>query len=120
MLNETDFRIGVDNDQPLEDGSYKATLVGIEQRDTRYGADRLMWRFRVEDQNTEIVGWTSRSPSKKSKGYQWATTCNPAVASQWSWGASDVVGSRCVLVVKIVEGEDGQIKNKILEVKPHP
>ena len=42
-MDFTDFRIAIANDQPLEDGSYQATLQGIEKRDTRYGEDRLMW-----------------------------------------------------------------------------
>lgn len=117
-MNYSDFRIAVNNDQPLDDGSYEATLEGIEQKDTRYGSDRLMWRFLVDEHNTEVVGWTSCSPSKRSKAYEWATTLNPTLASQRSWGPEDVIGRDCILVVEIVDGEDGRIKNKILKVKP--
>jgi hypothetical protein len=117
-MDITDFTIAIANDQPLEDGSYEATLEGIEKRDTRYGENRLMWRFRASEHNTEIVGWTSSSPSEKSKAFGWATTLNPAIQSQRSWGPNDVIGRTCVLVVEVFEGQDGRIKNKILKVKP--
>lgn len=114
-----DFRIDLNNDQPLEDGSYEATLEGIEQKETRSYGTKLMWRFRVDEHNTEVIGWTNPSPSKRSRSFEYATALNPAVASQKSWGPEDVIGRDCILVVEIVEGEDGRIKNKILKVKPY-
>ena len=119
-MDFTDFRITIANDQPLEDGSYQATLQGIEKRDTRYGEDRLMWRFRANEHNIEVVGWTSPSTSQKSKAFGWATTLNPVIASQRSWGPNDVIGKDCILVVEVYEAQDGRIKNKILKVKPSP
>jgi hypothetical protein len=116
-MDYSNFRIAVNNDQPLEDGSYEATLEGIEQRETRYGT-KLMWKFRVDEPNTEVVGWTNPSPSKRSRAFEYATALNPALASQNSWGPEDVISRDCVLVVEIVEGEDGRIKNKILKVNP--
>src|SRR5215204_4452152 len=115
----SDFRIDVSSDGPLDDGSYEATLERIDLKDTRYGSNRLMWTFRVDEPNAEVVGWSSLSGSKLAKGYEWATKLNPSLASQKSWGPEDVIGKDCVLVVEIVEGEDGRTKNKILKVKPN-
>jgi hypothetical protein len=48
----------------LEDGAYDAKLVNVEQKETKFG-DRLMWTFQIDGENTEIVGFTSMSPSTK-------------------------------------------------------
>jgi hypothetical protein len=55
----------------LEDGTYDAKLVNVEQKETKFGV-RLMWTFEVDGENTEVVGFTSMSPSTKAKAYQWA------------------------------------------------
>ena len=55
----------------LEDGAYDAKLINVEQKETKFG-DRLMWTFEVDEENTEVVGFTSMSPSTKAKAYQWA------------------------------------------------
>ncbi len=56
----------------LEDGAYDAKLVNVDQKETKFG-DRLMWTFEVDGENTEVVGFTSMSPSTKAKAYQWAS-----------------------------------------------
>jgi len=57
----------------LEDGAYDAKLVNGAQKQTKFG-DRFMWTFEVEGENTEVVGFTSMSPSTKAKAYQWAAS----------------------------------------------
>ncbi len=54
----------------LDDGAYDARLMNVEQKETKFG-DRLMWTFEVNGENTEVVGFTSMSPSTKAKAYQW-------------------------------------------------
>jgi hypothetical protein len=55
----------------LKDGAYDARLVNGEQKETKFG-DRLMWTFEVDGEGTEVVGFTSMSPSTRAKAYQWA------------------------------------------------
>jgi hypothetical protein len=65
------FRMDVKVEKVLEDGAYEARLVNVEQKETKFG-DRLMWTFEVDGENTEVVGFTSMSPSTKAKAFQWA------------------------------------------------
>jgi hypothetical protein len=63
------FRMDVKVEKVLEDGDYDAMLVNVEQKETKFG-DRLMWTFEVDGENTEVVGFTSMSPSTKAKAYR--------------------------------------------------
>jgi hypothetical protein len=62
------FRMDVRVDKVLDDGAYDARLINVEQKETKFG-DRLMWTFEVDRENTEVVGFTSMSPSTKAKAY---------------------------------------------------
>jgi hypothetical protein len=53
----------------LKDGAYDAKLVNLEQKQTKFG-ERLMWTFQVDGEDTEVLGFTSMSPSTKAKAYQ--------------------------------------------------
>ena len=66
------FRMDVKVEKVLEDGAYNARLANVEQKETKFG-DRLMWAFDVDGEDTEVVGFTSMSPSTKAKAYQWAS-----------------------------------------------
>ena len=65
------FRMDVRIDEVLEEGSYRAVLENVEEKETKFG-ERLMWTFELPKHNTEVVGFTSKSPSTKAKAYQWA------------------------------------------------
>src|SRR5215204_2049713 len=72
----------------LEDGAYDAKLVNVEQKDTKFG-DRLMWTFEVAGENTEVVGFTSMSPSTKANAYQWAVAIAGEIDPRLGWGPED-------------------------------
>jgi hypothetical protein len=77
----------------LEDGTYDAKLVNVEQKETKFG-ERLMWNFEVAGENTEVVGFTSMSPSTKAKAYQWAVAIAGEIDPKQGWGPEDlIVGS---------------------------
>ena len=65
------FRMDVKVEKVLEDGAYDAKLVNVEPKETKFG-ERLMWTFEVAGEGTEVVGFTSMSPSMKANAYQWA------------------------------------------------
>ncbi len=58
------------------------------------------------------------SPSVQAKAYQWATVLNPDIITKTSWSGEDVVGRTCVLVVDVVEDQQGRKKNRIVKIKP--
>jgi hypothetical protein len=101
----------------LEDGAYDARLMNVEQTETKFG-DRLMWTFQVDEENTEVVGFTSMSPSTKAKAYQWAAAIAGEIDPKLGWGPEDLIGGECVVVLEAAEDAQGTEKNKVVKVKP--
>src|SRR5918996_2915521 len=101
----------------LEDGAYNAKLTNVEQKETKYG-DRLMWTFEVDGEGTEVVGFTSMSPSTKAKAYQWASAIAGEIDSKLGWGPEDLIGGECIVVLEGAEDAQGTEKNKVVRVKP--
>ncbi len=111
------FRMDVKVEKVLEDGAYDAKLVNVEQKQTKFG-DRLMWNFEVAGENTEVVGFTSMSPSTKAKAYQWAVAIAGEIDPKLGWGPEDLIGGECVVVLEAAEDAQGAEKNKVVKVKP--
>jgi hypothetical protein len=101
----------------LEDGNYDAKLVNVEQKETKFG-DRLMWTFGVDGENTEVVGFTSMSPSTKAKAYQWASVIAGEIDPKLGWGPEDLIGGECIVVLEAAEDAQGIEKNKVVRIKP--
>jgi hypothetical protein len=101
----------------LEDGAYGAKLMNVEQKETKFG-DRLMWTFEVEGENSEVVGFTSMSPSTKAKAYQWASAIAGEIDPKLGWGPEDLIGGECVVVLEEAEDAQGTEKNKVVKVTP--
>jgi hypothetical protein len=100
----------------LDDGAYDARLINVEQKETKFG-DRLMWTFEVAGENTEVVGFTSMSPSTKAKAYQWAVAIAGEIDPKLGWGPEDLIGGECVVVLEAAEDAQGSEKNKVVKVK---
>jgi hypothetical protein len=111
------FRMDVKIEKVLKDGDYDAKLVNVEQKETKYG-DRLMWTFEVAEENTEVVGFTSMSPSTKANAYQWAVAIAGEIDPKLGWGPEDLIGGECVVVLEAAEDAQGTEKNKVVKVKP--
>jgi hypothetical protein len=111
------FRMDVKVEKVLEDGAYDAKLINVEQKETKFG-DRLMWTFEVDGENTEVVGFTSMSPSTKAKAYQWAVAIAGEIDPKVGWGPEDLIGGECVVVLEAAEDAQGSEKNKVVKVKP--
>jgi hypothetical protein len=111
------FRMDVRVDKVLDDGAYDARLINVEQKETKFG-DRLMWTFEVDRENTEVVGFTSMSPSTKAKAYQWASALAGEIDPKLGWGPEDLIGGECVVVLEAAEDAQGTEKNKVVKVKP--
>jgi hypothetical protein len=107
----------VKEEKVLNDGAYDARLTNVEQKETKFGV-RLMWTFEVNAENTEVVGFTSMSPSTKAKAYQWAAAIAGEIDPKLGWGPEDLIGGECVVVVEAAEDAQGIEKNKVVRVKP--
>jgi hypothetical protein len=101
----------------LEDGAYDAKLINVEQKETKFG-DRLMWTFEVAGENTEVVSFTSMSPSTKANAYQWAVAIAGELDAELGWGPEDLIGGECVVVLEAAEDAQGTKKNKVVKVRP--
>jgi hypothetical protein len=101
----------------LDDGAYDARLMNVEQKETKFGI-RLMWTFEVNRENTEVVGFTSMSPSTKAKAYQWAVAIAGGIDPKSGWGPEDLIGGEGVVVLEAAEDAQGTEKNKVVKVKP--
>jgi len=101
----------------LKDDNYDAKLVNVEQKETKFG-ERLMWTFQVDGENTEVVGFTSMSPSTKANAYQWAAAIAGEIDPKLGWGPEDLIGGECVVVLEAAEDSQGTEKNKVVKVKP--
>jgi hypothetical protein len=112
------FRMDVKVEKVLEDGAYDAKLVNVEQKETKLFGTRLLWTFEVAGENTEVVGFTSMSPSTKAKAYQWAVAIMGEIDATLGWGPEDLIGGDCVVVLEVAEDAQGTEKNKVVKVKP--
>jgi hypothetical protein len=111
------FRMNVRIEKVFGEGPYRAVLVNVEEKETKFG-ERLMWTFRLLDENAEVVGFTSMSPSTKANAYLWAAAIMGEIDPKEGWGPEDVVGGECVVVLEVAEDANGQQKNKVVKVKP--
>src|SRR5215208_6438148 len=101
----------------LEDDAYDAKLTNVEQKETKFG-ERLMWTFEIFGENTEVVGFTSMSPSTKAKAFQWAAAIMGVIDPKIGWGSEDIISGDCTVVLEVAEDAQGTEKNKVVKVKP--
>jgi hypothetical protein len=111
------FHMNVRVDRVFEEGSYRAILDNVEEKETKFG-ERLMWAVRLSEENAEVVGFTSMSPSTKANAYRWAETIMGHVDPKVGWGPEDVIGGECIVILEITEDAQGVQKNKVVKVKP--
>ena len=111
------FRMDVKLEKVLEDGAYDAKLTNVEQKVTKFG-DRLMWTFEVAEENTEVVGFTSMSPSTKANAHQWAVAIAGEIDPKLGWGSEDLIGGECTVVLEAAKDAQGSARNKVVNVKP--
>ena len=104
-------------DRVLDEGTYRAVLENVEQKETKFG-ERLLWVFDLSEHNTKVVGFTSMSPSTKANAYQWAAAIAGEIDPKVGWGPEDVIGGECVVVLEVTEDAQGVEKNKVVKVKP--
>lgn len=103
-------------EKTLEEGVYKAVLNKVEQKETIHG-ESLMWTFVVPaEDNAEVVGFSSMSPSTKAKAYTWAAAIMGEIDPKVGWGPEDVEDQPCRIVLGIVEDSNGTEKNKVEKV----
>ncbi len=111
------FRMGVRIDEVFEEGTYPATLVKVEEKETKFG-DRLMWTFDLQGRNAQVVGFTSMSPSSKAHAYIWAAAIMGDIDPSVGWGPEDVIGGDCIVILEVSEDAQGVEKNRVAKVKP--
>lgn len=103
----------------LEPGVYPAIVESIEPAEGVYGP-QLKWQFVLLDHDGEdekrILAWSSQTLTAKSKLNEWATAILGAAPDRLD--LDDLINRRCQLALKIAEGKDGQLYNKVDGVYP--
>jgi hypothetical protein len=108
--------MGVKVEKTLEEGIYSAILKDVTQKETIHG-ESLMWTFIIpSEDDAEVVGFSSMSPSNKAKAYQWASAIMGEIDPKIGWGPEDVIGGKCRLVLGLVEDSNGVEKNKVEKI----
>lgn len=110
------MRIDVKAEQTLEDGSYPATLLSIEEKETIHG-ERLLWKFEVQHEGSRLEkdGWTSTSNSERGNLVKWAGAILGGVGE--SLDTDDLIGKPCTVVVETYEDKEGNERDKVKNVK---
>ncbi len=116
------FVMDIKVEKVLEEETFEAVLDRIEEKTVTFAgeeSERLMWCFTIpSEDNVEVVGFTSKSPSTKAKAFTWATVLNPEIARSKNWGPDDVVGRPCRVDVGVYNDSNNVEKNKVEKVKP--
>ena len=114
------FRMSVRVEKVLEEGVYDAVLDNVEEKETKNG-ERLMWTFRIpSEDDVQVVGWSSLSPSTRAKAYQWASAIMGEIDPKLGWGPEDVVDGECRVVLDTYVDSQGIEKkgvDKVLKPK---
>lgn len=116
------FVMDIKHERVLEEETFEAVLDRIEQKTITFAgeeSERLMWVFNVpSEDNVEVVGFTSMSPSTRGKAFAWATAMNPEIAESKNWGPEDVTGKPCRVDLEVRKDAQGVEKNVVVKVKP--
>ncbi len=116
------FVMDIKVEKVLEEETFEAVLDRIEEKTVTFAgeeSERLMWVFTIpSEDNVEVVGFTSKSPSTKAKAFTWATALNPEIARSKNWGPEDVGGRHCRVDVGVYKDSNNVEKNKVEKVKP--
>jgi hypothetical protein len=107
------FRMSVRVERVLEEGVYDAILDDVVDKDTKNG-QRLMWTFCIpSEDDVNVTGWSSLSPSTRAKAYLWASAIMGEINPKIGWGPEDVIGGKCQVVLDTYEDSNGIKKNGV-------
>lgn len=107
----------VREEKVLDDGAYAAECSDVVVKDTTFG-ERLMWTYYVPEEDAQVVGFTSMSPSTRGNAYQWAAALMGSIDPKIGWGPEDVIGKKCRILLETTEDTNGATRNKVVKVMP--
>jgi hypothetical protein len=107
---------------PLASAKYRAELVTIEERDSKFGGSYLTWTFKIcHNGNTHLVeGSTGDSFTSRTKEWAWATALlGRPLDDGEGFSLEGLYGHICEVEVSVKELEYG-VLNKVVKVFPAP
>ena len=111
------WSVTTEKDRVLPEGTYQAIVTDLEKIDTAFG-ERIMWKFHVPAEDITVVGFSSLSPSLKSKGARWARAILGIEEDKFNWGPEELKGKPCTITIDVSEDADGYERNIVEKVKP--
>jgi hypothetical protein len=107
---------------PLVGGRYKAELITIEERDSKYGGSYLTWTFKVYHNGTThaVEGATGDSFTSRTREFAWVTALQGRpLGDGEGFSLETLYGHTCEVEVIVKELEYG-VLNKVVKVFPAP
>ena len=105
-------------DRVFEESVYRAILEDGADKETQLFGLRMMWRFRLLDENGDVVGFTNMSPSIRANAFQWAQAIMGKIDPKVGWGPQDVIGGECIVVLEITEDAQGVRRTRLSRSSP--
>jgi hypothetical protein len=115
------WNVTTKEDIVLDEGIYAAVVKELKKVETKFG-ERVLWSFApAEHEDITVPGFTSLSPSNKSKAAQWARVVLniPQDQKTVNWGPEELEGKPCRIYVEVSEDSDGFERNIVAKVLPH-
>jgi hypothetical protein len=115
------WNVTTKEDIVLDEGVvYAAIVKELKKVDTKFG-ERVLWSFApTEYEDVTVPGFTSLSPSNKSKAAQWSRVILniPKEQKTVNWGPEELEGKPCRVYVEVSEDSDGFERNIVAKVLP--
>lgn len=120
-----DLEIRARSAEPLDAGTYPATLAGYQRVQSQYGGEQLRLDFEVSapDNGTRKLAmycsWSSE-PSPRSKLYQVVTALRGGqpLADGETLKLRPLIGAKCIAWVEHKQLADGRVVEKIAKITP--
>jgi hypothetical protein len=116
------WNVTTKEDIVLDEGIYAAVVKELKKVETKFG-ERVLWSFAPAEREDDVTvpGFTSLSPSNKSKAAQWARVVLniPQDQKTVNWGPEELEGKPCRIYVEVSEDSDGFERNIVAKVLPH-
>ena len=108
--------------QPIPMGKYPAIVESIEMDSNSQYGEQIRWTFRITDgeyANRKMLAWSAYRPqaTERSKARRWYSVLT-GITPSGKFDLANVVGKRCLILVKEQTRADGTVFSKVDDIQP--
>ena len=108
--------------QPVPMGKYPAVVESVDMDTNSQYGEQIRWTFRITDgeyANRKMFAWSAYRPqaSERSKARRWYSVLTGTIPSG-KFDLADVIGKRCLILVKEQTRADGTVFSKVDDIQP--